>query len=329
MHAPAPQPKKRLLRLKLERALARRRGRRTPIAGRLPARRCASHRHKDRLRRRRVRRLHGAGRRRSRCSRASRSPRAAKAATSRRSKGWRRKRPHQPPAGGVSREARHAVRLLHAGHDHGGRGAAAPQSEPERDGDPRRAVRQSLPLHRLREDHRIGAGGGGAGIMNDGSPIRRAPHNTAVAFQPLIDGIEKVTGSARYTADLARGRRARRRILRSPVSARRDPPPRRLAARALTACVAVVTGDDCAHTYGVLPIAMNEYPLARDRVRYRGEPVAAVAAIDAETAERGARPDRARGQAAARLLHVGRGARAGRRAAARQQARQHRTRRSQ
>ena len=31
---------------------------------------------------------------------------------------------------------------------------------------------------------------------------------------------------------------------------------------------------------------MNEYPLARGRIRYRGEPVAAVAAIDAETAER-------------------------------------------
>ena len=57
-------------------------------------------------------------------------------------------------------------------------------------------------------------------------------------------------------------------------------------ARALEGVVAVVTGDDCPHTYGVLPIAMNEYPLARGRVRYRGEPVAAVAAIDAETAER-------------------------------------------
>jgi 4-hydroxybenzoyl-CoA reductase subunit alpha len=31
---------------------------------------------------------------------------------------------------------------------------------------------------------------------------------------------------------------------------------------------------------------MNEYPLARGRIRYRGEPVAAVAAIDAETAAR-------------------------------------------
>ncbi len=50
--------------------------------------------------------------------------------------------------------------------------------------------------------------------------------------------------------------------------------------------VAVVTGDDCPHTYGVLPVAMNEYPLARGRVRYRGEPVAAVAAVDAATAQR-------------------------------------------
>ena len=43
---------------------------------------------------------------------------------------------------------------------------------------------------------------------------------------------------------------------------------------------AVVTGDDCAVAYGVIPVAQNEFPLARERVRYRGEPVAAVAADD-------------------------------------------------
>jgi 4-hydroxybenzoyl-CoA reductase subunit alpha len=48
----------------------------------------------------------------------------------------------------------------------------------------------------------------------------------------------------------------------------------------------VIGGDDCPHPYGVLPVAMNEYPLARGKVRYRGEPVAAVAAVDAETAAR-------------------------------------------
>jgi 4-hydroxybenzoyl-CoA reductase subunit alpha len=39
----------------------------------------------------------------------------------------------------------------------------------------------------------------------------------------------------------------------------------------------------------VLPIARNEHPLARDKVRYKGEPVAAVAAIDEATAERAVR----------------------------------------
>jgi len=103
---------------------------------------------------------------------------------------------------------------------------------------------------------------------------------------PLIDGIEKVTGRAKYTADLDHANALVGRLLRSPVShgdiVRLD----LTKARALDGVVAIVTGTDCAHTYGVLPIAMNEYPLARGRVRYRGEPIAAVAAIDEETAER-------------------------------------------
>ncbi|HUY82975.1 MAG TPA: 4-hydroxybenzoyl-CoA reductase subunit alpha, partial [Steroidobacteraceae bacterium] len=56
--------------------------------------------------------------------------------------------------------------------------------------------------------------------------------------------------------------------------------------RRLEGVVAIVTGEDCRVPYGVLPIAMNEYPLARGKVRYRGEPVAAVAAVDARTAAR-------------------------------------------
>jgi 4-hydroxybenzoyl-CoA reductase subunit alpha len=103
---------------------------------------------------------------------------------------------------------------------------------------------------------------------------------------PLIDGIEKVTGRARYTADLDHADALVGRIFRSPVSHGDILRLNVSKARALEGVLAVVTSDDCLHTYGVLPIAMNEYPLARGRVRYRGEPVAAVAAIDAETAER-------------------------------------------
>lgn len=103
---------------------------------------------------------------------------------------------------------------------------------------------------------------------------------------PLIDGKEKVTGSGRYTADLDHANALAGRIMRSPISHGEIVRLEVSKARALEGVYAVVTGDDCPHTYGVLPVAMNEYPMARARVRYRGEPVAAVAAVDAETAER-------------------------------------------
>jgi 4-hydroxybenzoyl-CoA reductase subunit alpha len=103
---------------------------------------------------------------------------------------------------------------------------------------------------------------------------------------PLVDGIDKVTGRARYTADLDHDNALVGRILRSPISHGEILKLDVSKARALRGVVAVITGGDCPHTYGVLPIAMNEYPLARGRVRYRGEPIAAVAAVDAETAER-------------------------------------------
>ncbi len=103
---------------------------------------------------------------------------------------------------------------------------------------------------------------------------------------PLIDGVEKVTGRALYTADIAAPDALVGRIYRSPFDHAEIVEIDVSAARALPGVVAVITGDDCDMTYGVLPIAMNEYPLARERVRYRGEPVAAVAAVDAETAAR-------------------------------------------
>jgi len=113
-----------------------------------------------------------------------------------------------------------------------------------------------------------------------------APNRRKLQGVPLIDGVDKVTGRARYTADLDRAGALVGRILRSPIAHGEIVRVDVSKARALEGVAAVVTGADCRFTYGVLPIAMNEYPLARDRVRYRGEPVAAVAAVDEETAQR-------------------------------------------
>ena len=129
-------------------------------------------------------------------------------------------------------------------------------------------VRQPVPMYRLREDHRGGGSGRGGGPMSDRTSAGRR--------LPLVDGIEKVTGRAAYTADLHADALVERILRNVDIS----------EALALDGVRAIVTGADCAHTYGVLPITMNEYPMARNKVRYRGEPIAAVVAVDEETAQR-------------------------------------------
>lgn len=111
-------------------------------------------------------------------------------------------------------------------------------------------------------------------------------HKGAGQRIPLIDGIEKVTGRAKYTADLFPPDAYAGRIFRSPHAHAEIVRLDLTAALALPGVIAIVTGDDCAAPYGVLPISENEYPLARGKLRYVGEPVAAVAAIDDATAAR-------------------------------------------
>jgi 4-hydroxybenzoyl-CoA reductase subunit alpha len=103
--------------------------------------------------------------------------------------------------------------------------------------------------------------------------------------KPLVDGIEKVTGRARYTADLPLGAALVGKILRSPIAHGVIRAIDASKALAIPGVRAVVTGQDFAAPYGVIPIAQNEYPLARGKVRYRGEPLAAVAAIDEQAAD--------------------------------------------
>src|ERR1700681_4976248 len=103
-------------------------------------------------------------------------------------------------------------------------------------------------------------------------------------YVPMVDGPEKVSGRAKYTADLIAPGMLAGRIFRSPYSHADILDVDISEALKLPGVKAIVTGADCDKTFGVLPIARSEHPLARDRVRYRGEPVAAVAAVDDATA---------------------------------------------
>ncbi|MBS1163422.1 MAG: hcrA, partial [Burkholderiaceae bacterium] len=118
----------------------------------------------------------------------------------------------------------------------------------------------------------------------DETALRTAVPPAVGVRQPLIDGVEKVTGRALYTADLPARHALIGAILRSPLPHARIRGIDTRAARSMPGVRAVITGEDCEVPYGVIPIACNEFPLARGRVRYRGEPVAAVAAVDEPTA---------------------------------------------
>ena len=103
---------------------------------------------------------------------------------------------------------------------------------------------------------------------------------------PLVDGPEKVSGKALYSADFIPNGCLVGRILRSPVAHAEILDVDVSAALALPGVRGIATGDDCDEGFGVLPISRFEYPLAREKVRYRGEPIACVAAVDVETAQK-------------------------------------------
>src|SRR5438309_94288 len=105
-------------------------------------------------------------------------------------------------------------------------------------------------------------------------------------YVPMVDGPEKVSGRAKYTADLTTPCMISWQIFRSPYAHGEIVAVDVSKAAKLPGVKAIVTGADCDLTFGVLPIARSEHPLARDKVRYRGEPVAAVAAVDDATAKR-------------------------------------------
>jgi CO/xanthine dehydrogenase Mo-binding subunit len=115
----------------------------------------------------------------------------------------------------------------------------------------------------------------------------RDPDTTARRSPPRLDAADKATGRARYADDIRLPGMLHAAIHTSQQAHARIVACRTDAALALPGVHAIVTGADIAGTrWG--GIVKDETMLARDKVRYVGEPIAAVAAIDAATAIRAA-----------------------------------------
>ncbi|GIW72424.1 MAG: dehydrogenase [Planctomycetota bacterium] len=114
----------------------------------------------------------------------------------------------------------------------------------------------------------------------------RPPEALRVIGQPLrrVDALAKVTGVTRFADDLVLPRMLHMKLLRSPHPHARVVAIDTREAEALPGVKAVITGRDLPIPYGILPVSQDEHALALDRVRFVGDPVAAVAAVDEETA---------------------------------------------
>ncbi len=105
---------------------------------------------------------------------------------------------------------------------------------------------------------------------------------------PRTDGPAKVRGTAEYVADIKRTGLLYGAVLRSPYAHARIRAIDTSAADALRGVKAVITAEDTPKR-GWGAFRKDQYPLAVDKVRYAGEEVAAVAAVDLETAREAVR----------------------------------------
>src|ERR1017187_7501374 len=101
----------------------------------------------------------------------------------------------------------------------------------------------------------------------------------------MVDAAGKTTGAGKYTDDLSQPGMLVGKILHSPCPHALIKRIDTSRARALEGVVAVVTGEDAPNQYGILPVGHDETGLAVGKVRYVGDNVACVAAVNEEIAE--------------------------------------------
>jgi 4-hydroxybenzoyl-CoA reductase subunit alpha len=109
----------------------------------------------------------------------------------------------------------------------------------------------------------------------------------SVVGQPLVkvDAAAKVTGQTLFADDLVLPRMAFARLLRSPHPHARIRSLDVSRAAAHPGVLATLVGSELPIPFGILPVSQDEHALCLDKVRFVGDPVAAVAAVDEEAAE--------------------------------------------
>ncbi len=101
-----------------------------------------------------------------------------------------------------------------------------------------------------------------------------------------VDAVGKVTGRTRFADDVVLPRMLHCKLLRSHVPHALIRNIDASEAERFPGVHLVLTGRDFKVEYGILPVSQDELPLCRERVRFVGDPVAAVIAVDEFTAQK-------------------------------------------
>ena len=99
-----------------------------------------------------------------------------------------------------------------------------------------------------------------------------------------VDAHSKVAGLTRFADDLSLPRMLHMKLLRSTKAHANLKRVDVSKAKALPGVHAVLTGADLPVPFGILPVSQDEHALANGKVRMIGDPIAAVAAVDEDTA---------------------------------------------
>ena len=103
---------------------------------------------------------------------------------------------------------------------------------------------------------------------------------------PKVDAMAKCAGETVYADDLNLPRTIYAKLLRSPHPHARVLGVHPERALELEGVYAVITGKDLPEKFGIMPSTQDEEALVVDKVRYVGDPVAAVAAASESLAEK-------------------------------------------
>jgi len=115
-------------------------------------------------------------------------------------------------------------------------------------------------------------------------PAGKTRFDTVGKPRRRVDGRAKAIGQLRFADDLQLPRMLHCKLLRSPHPHAEIESVDVSRAEAHPGVRLVLTGEAFPVPYGIMPVSQDEHPLARGKVRFVGDPVAAVIAVDEHTA---------------------------------------------